>query len=239
MVLKDFIYKLRQDFSNLRKYPINKLNRSTADYDYYWSQKRQGEESVLSSWQKQRADKVLEMIESGSTVIDFGCGDGAVLKYMKDKKDINGIGVDVSTEALKKAKNLGLEVIKANISNLDSLSDLPEVDYIFGFEIIEHMPSPEEFIAKIKNKAKRALIFSVPNSGYFVHRLRLLFGRFPLQWLTHPGEHLRFWTVKDMKWWIGAMNLKLDKIVIYEGLPIFNKLMPKLFGQGIIVKIKK
>ena len=42
-----------------------------------------------------------------------------------------------------------------------------------------------------------------------------------------------------MKWWIGAMNLKLDKIVIYEGLPIFNKLMPKLFGQGIIVKIKK
>lgn len=227
-------------FPSLTKYPDYNLNNGVkVDYDKYWQKRCQSEEQVLSNWQKQRSDLVLKMIEQNSKILDFGCGDGSVLKYLKDNANISGIGVDISDDALSKAKKNGLEVIKMDITNLNNLNNLPEVDYILGFEIIEHMPNPEEFIDKIKNKARQALIFSVPNSGYYIQRLRLLFGRFPQQWISHPGEHLRFWTVKDIKWWVKAIGFKLDKIVLYEGLPIFKNIFPKLFCRGIIIKMKK
>jgi 2-polyprenyl-3-methyl-5-hydroxy-6-metoxy-1,4-benzoquinol methylase len=124
-----------------------------------------------------------------------------------------------------------------DISKLYNLSSLPEVDYILGLEIIEHMPNTEEFIFKIQNKSKKGLIFSFPNTGYYSHRLRLLFGRFPLQWIVRPGEHLRFWTVKDVKWWVKNLGFNLEKLIFYEGVPILNKVFPNLFSQGIIIKI--
>ncbi|NCF75234.1 MAG: methyltransferase domain-containing protein [Xanthomonadaceae bacterium] len=118
------------------------------------------------------------------------------------------------------------------------LNYLDEVDYILELEVIEHLPNIEEFVSKIKNKARKSLIFSIPNRGYYSHRMRLLSGRFPLQWINNPSEHLRFWTVKDIKWWVNFMGLNSNKIIIYEGLPILNKIFPNLFGQGIIIKIK-
>ena len=84
------------------------------------------------------------------------------------------------------------------------------------------------------------LIFSVPNTGYVAHRKRLLFGSFPLQWRNNPGEHLRFWTLGDMKWWLKQLNLYEKSIIkTYEGFPLLNKLWPGMFAMGIIVIIKK
>lgn len=240
MFIKKFFYKIKQDILSLKKYPRNNISKDfKINYNRYWRKKR-GDTNIssLSSWQKQRANYILKIIEPYSSVMDLGCGDGAVLKYLKERIDIKGVGVDISSSILEKAKKTGLKTIKKDISDIDNLEDLPNVDYILGLEIIEHLPNTEEFINKIKNKAKKALIFSFPNTGYYSHRLRLLFGRFPLQWIIYPGEHLRFWTVKDVKWWIKFMGFSLDKIIVYEGLPILNKIFPNLFGQGIIIKIK-
>lgn len=240
MFIKNFIYKIRKDLSRLFIYPVFDISDKKVDYDKYWEKKRKGvSTSQLSSWQRQRAEHIIKLIENDSTVMDLGCGDGAILKYLKDKSGIIGIGVDISSSELRKAEELGFKTIKIDFSNLEELKNLPEADYILGLEIIEHLPNTEEFINLISSKTRNSLIFSIPNTGYYVHRLRLLFGRFPLQWVSHPGEHLRFWTVRDVKWWIFSMGYILDKMIIYEGLPILNKIFPNLFGQGIIIKINK
>lgn len=237
-MFKTFLYKIKQDFLSLRNYPkYNLSDKISVDYDEYWGSKRKNSMTILSKWQKQRADYILNMIEPNSLVLDLGCGDGAVLKYLAEKAKIKGIGVDISRKVLDKAEQVGIKTITMDITNFTNLKDLPEVDYILGLEIIEHLSNPEEFISKIKDKAKKALIFSIPNSGYYSYRLKLLGGRFPTQWIVHPGEHLRFWTVQDIKWWVNALNLKLDQLIVYEGLPFLNKIFPKVFGKGIIIKI--
>jgi len=238
MLIKDFLYKLKVDLKALWGYPVHDFKHGyEVNYDAYWRKRRKGSEPVLSDWQKQRADFILDMIEPSASVLDLGSGDGAVLRYLNEKGQIKGIGVDVSDDMIKRAKQIGVEVLKLDISNLDNLDNLPEVDYILGLEMIEHMPIPEAFVQKIKKKARKAMIFSIPNTGYYGHRLRLLFGRFPLQWVVHPGEHLRFWTATDIVLWVKAMGLHLNKLILYEGLPVLNKLFPKLFAKGIIVKI--
>jgi methionine biosynthesis protein MetW len=238
--MKKIIYKIKKDLEDIRRYPKYFFsNDNLLNYDTYWSKKRKNDTPVLSSWQKERADYILKIIEKNSSVIDMGCGDGAILFYLKEKAGIKGMGVDISPKILNKAGKIGIKTIEMDINNIESLKKLPEVDYILGLEILEHMPNPEKFIYAIKNKAKNGLIFSFPNSAYYVHRLRFLFGRFPLQWIVFPGEHLRFWTIKDTRWWVNYINFNLENIIIYQGIPFFNKIIPSLFGQGIIIKIKK
>jgi len=72
-----------------------------------------------------------------------------------------------------------------------------------------------------------------------VYRLRLLFGKFPAQWRVHPGEHVRFWTARDLRWWLLAQGIENYKIFYYEGIPLLNKIVPSLFAAGFVVYIQK
>lgn len=107
-------------------------------------------------------------------------------------------------------------------------------------ELLEHLPNSEEVLLALLKTTNKKLIFSIPNTGFIGHRLRLLFGSFPLQWRTHPGEHLRFWTYNDIRFWLKELELsKNSKIYFYEGIPLLNRILPSLFAMGILVVIEK
>lgn len=238
-IFKFFLSKVWGDLKQIAGYPECDYGENfSVDYDRYWKKRRGGNGPFFSKWQKQRADQTLDIIEPGSSVLDIACGDGAALNYMHEKAGVKGYGVDIDPSVLKIANDLGIETVCIDINNVDYVNSLPIVDYVTAFEILEHMPVPEILVANILKKANKGLIFSVPNSGYYAHRLRFLFGKFPLQWIVHPGEHLRFWTVSDMEFWIQSLGCEIEKMVLYEGLPILNKIFPKLFAQGIIVFVK-
>ena len=150
------------------------------------------------------------------------------------------VAADISLKALSKLKAEGFETLRLDVENQKALSKLSEKDYILMMEILEHTKKPEEILLSLLSKANNAVIFSVPNTGFIVHRLRLIFGSFPLQWVSAPWEHLRFWTYKDMKWWLKELQLcERTKIIPYEGIPFLNKIFPGIFAMGIIVVIKK
>ena len=239
MIIKDFLFKLKTDLKSLRRYPAANLAiDSKPNYEKYWAVRRGANyRPVLSGWQKQRADFLIKMIEPGSTVVDLGCGDGLILKYLAEKIGIKPIGVDFSAPVIDAANNEGIKIIEGDVSSVDFLKTLPECDYCLGLEILEHMAYPEEIVLIMAEKAKKGLIFSFPNTGYYLHRLRLLLGQFPLQWIIPPGEHLRYWTVRDVKYWVRSLGFKLDKLIVYEGLPGLKTIWPSMFAQGIIIKI--
>lgn len=181
---------------------------------------------------------IVSFLEPGETVLDLGCGDGNMLQYLKEKAGIKPIGVDISEEAKNSLVSKGIDMIKLDLNNSDRLDTIPEVDYITGFELIEHLPQPEQLVYKLSDKTKNGFIFSFPNTGYYAHRLRLLFGKFPLQWRTHPGEHLRFWTLSDTKCWVNDLGFEMKALLPYEGISILNKVLPGLFARGIVIVIE-
>jgi len=235
--LQTFAWKFREGLRALYQYPTSKLTTSTINYELYWQQKRPTGLGTLSAFQLERAKRVASLIEPGTKVLDLGCGDGALLNYLREQKNIEGIGADVSRKALRSTSKLGFEAHPVNLTDLTTIQDLPRVDYVVALEVLEHLPEPEALLAAFENKCQKAFIVSFPNTGYFLHRLRLLFGSVPSQWLVHPGEHLRFWTVRDAKWWVNAMGRELEGIELYEGIPLLNKLMPSWFARGIVLKI--
>jgi 2-polyprenyl-3-methyl-5-hydroxy-6-metoxy-1,4-benzoquinol methylase len=76
--------------------------------------------------------------------------------------------LDISNDALTHAKQyFNDEKIEFKIKNLEdeTLDDLQKADYFISFETIEHLPTPEKYIAKIANALKDDGLFigSTPN----------------------------------------------------------------------------
>lgn len=205
------------------------------NYELYWEKKSLD----LNSFQKYRASWVSSQIETGSSLVDIAAGNGKVLLELKKNKNIKAIACDISNSALKTLNDQGIECFCIDINQDAELKKIPTADNIIAFELLEHLPNPEKVLVNLLPKCQKSFFFSVPNTGFISHRLRLLFGRFPLQWRNHPGEHLRFWTLKDMHWWLKELNLPYQyQVHCYEGFPILNKIFPGIFSKGILVQIK-
>ena len=207
------------------------------DYDEYWDEKRAKSFGKISDFQRRRLNVVKSFLEKGKSIKDIGCGEGSFLLNLMDQVSFQKVyGVDVSKKALKFISQKDVEVIEAQVMSPDVRCNLPTTDYSILLELLEHTVEPEQVLMDILLNTKEKVIFSVPNTGYLAHRLRLLFGSFPLQWRKNPSEHLRFWTLRDMKWWLNELNLKdKSEIRLYEGIPILNMLFPAVFSAGIVV----
>jgi 2-polyprenyl-3-methyl-5-hydroxy-6-metoxy-1,4-benzoquinol methylase len=232
MNAKEFLGQFKQIFVT------KKFKFKPFDNDSYWDSRLTKKNTSLNNFQKNRINFVVGSILEGDELIDIGCGTGEIAEKIKIYKNVKIIGMDDSDLVHKSMEKKNIEFVKSSIS-IESIDDLSDPDYFLFLEVLEHIPNPEEILFKAIQKSRKGVFISVPNSGYFIYRLRLLFGRFPIQWKIFPGEHLRFWTIKDMNTWIKCLNLSVEKKSFYEGLPILNKLFPNLFAMGQIYKLKK
>lgn len=210
------------------------------DYDDYWDSKAQAGMGILSPWRLKRAQVFASVVERGDRVLDLGVGDGALLKHMIEAKGIEAYGLDVSPKAVEFCQKQGLNVALADINQ--PIHEVIEqqygkdavFDYVILSEIIEHLPDPEMLLNRLRPYIRKAFIISIPNTGFHQHRLRLLLGRFPLQWVVTPGEHLRFWTRADFHWWARQLGFTVAREVPYEGTFILKGVFPGLFAAAFV-----
>lgn len=228
----DWLVRMRGRWVSLFGYP--RSASLALDYDEYWEKKRGSQMGYLSAFQLDRAVAIAGVISRGASALDIGCGDGAILQYLIEHKAVDAHGVDVSERAVVHCRAQGLDVWLADVTQPETLSALAEYDYIILSEIIEHVPAPEDLLNGLRSHVRQAFIVSVPNTGYVWHRLRLLLGRFPLQWLAHPGEHLRFWTHIDFLWWANWQGYRVRTAIPYQGTPVLKRWWPNLFASGIV-----
>ena len=255
MKISSLIYEIFTEVKNLFIYPsVRKL--SSINYEKYWLDRYQNKkleefhrDMTPNYFMVQRSRILKKEIKkrfSNNTfsLFDFGSGDGKQLLQIKNS-GINFskiVSSDISNFALKLLSNyfITFDLSKNEIKNLET----GQYDVVTAFEVLEHLPDCETQLQELLRVSNSLCVFSVPNTGFIMHRLRLLFGKFPLQWRSSPGEHLRFWTSSDMYWWLTKiLNLSPNnfKIYHYAGFPILNNLlfMRSLFCKGIIVVIYK
>ena len=58
---------------------------------------------------------IKDWIPKDSKVIDFGCGDGSLLKELIDSKKILGYGVEINNKKIEECIAKGVPVIKQDI----------------------------------------------------------------------------------------------------------------------------
>lgn len=224
--------EIKRTVRRLTGYPDTARVGAT-DYDEYWDAKASTGMGKLSTFRRRRADVFARVIRPGTRVLDLGVGDGAILKYLIERRQIDGYGLDISPKAVEFCRAQGLKVDLADINQpIEDVLD-GHFDAVILSEIIEHIPDPERLLNALRPRTDQ-LIVSIPNTGYYQHRLRLLLGKFPLQWVVSPGEHLRFWTLADFRWWARQMGFRIVVEEAYEGTPFLRRVWPALFGQAMV-----
>ncbi len=242
--IKDKLYFLKVWYLKLTIYPKQTLNLDDHfNYDEYWKKKR-GEKRTraLGIWQKRRADVIVSYLKDAGpiTIGDIGSGGGEVLDYIKQHAKVTkAYAYDSSDYALLNAQEIGAIPVKMDIVVESELQKILPSDYMILCEILEHVPASEKLLDRAYKQANKGVFFSFPNTGFFVFRLRLLSGKFPMQWLNHPSEHLRFWTKRDLIWWLKALGYKNYKIHYYVGVPFLRSVWPAMFAAGFLVKLDK
>lgn len=202
------------------------LRLQQMDYDAYW--RTRGPHDV-----QPRVRLIAGLIQPGASVYDVGCGDGTALAYLRQTRHIEAYGCDLSEVAVRMAQEKGLHVQVCDVTAPD-FRFTDTFDYIILSEVIEHIPDPEALLQKAGGHFHQSLIITIPNIGHIKHRARLLFGRFPVQWVYHPGEHLRYWTVLDFARWARDLGFRVTALHVSNGTPWLCKRWPNLFANQVV-----
>ena len=158
---------------------------------------------------------ISELIKNNTRVLDVGCGDGVLMKHLKDTKKIDVRGLEISKNNVQICISKGLSVIEGNAEN--DLQQFPNLsfDYVILSQTLQAFYNPEKVIddlLKISNKA----IVTIPNFGYWKVRLHLFFkGTMPVtkhlpnEWYNTPNLHMC--TIKDFVNFCDQKNINLFK----------------------------
>ena len=156
---------------------------------------------------------IADMIEPHSRVLDVGCGDGTLLDYLVHFRDVDGRGIELSTEGVNASISAGLSVIQGDADT--DLKDYPDdvFDYVVLSQTLQAMVQPKAVLSHLLRIAKRAIV-SFPNFAHWRARLALgILGRMPVsqtlpyEWYETPNIHLC--TIRDFV----ALCRELDIVI--------------------------
>jgi methionine biosynthesis protein MetW len=170
---------------------------------------------------KQEFRIIADLIKKKTRVLDVGCGDGTLMEFLKNNKEIDIRGIEISKVNVQRCIGKGLTVIEGDAEK--DLSQFPDesFDFVILSQTLQAFLNPEKVISELLRVGKKAIV-TIPNFGYWKVRLHLLFkGTMPItrtlpdEWYNTPNLHMC--TIQDF------FNFcKRKKINLYKSIALHN-----------------
>ncbi|HVC49138.1 MAG TPA: methionine biosynthesis protein MetW, partial [Burkholderiales bacterium] len=141
-------------------------------------------------------------IENGGKVLDLGCGDGSLLNYLIETKEVKGYGVEIDDTKILACIERGVNVIQVDMEAGLSVFESNSFDYVILSQTLQAMRHTEGIVAEMLRVGREAIV-TLPNFGYWLNRWQLLTGHmpmskeFPYHWYDTPNVH--FCTLDDFE----------------------------------------
>ncbi|WP_459616694.1 methionine biosynthesis protein MetW [Bordetella sp. 2513F-2] len=164
--------------------------------------------------------RIAGWIEPGSRVLDLGCGDGALLAWLRDHRQVRGAGVEIDDNYVIACVRRGVEVIQQNLEDGLALFDDRQFDTVVLSQTLQSMHRTEHILREMARVARYGVV-SFPNFGYWPHGWSILRGRMPVtgqmpyQWYDTPNIHLC--TLRDFEDLAGKLGLRILERATFNG----------------------
>jgi len=187
---------------------------------------------------------VSSMIEPGTRVLDIGCGEGELLSYLAQTKNVDGRGMELSQSGVNSCVRHGLPVIQGDADN--DLEDYPSAafDYVVLSQTLQATRNPRAVLNHLVRIGRHAIV-SFPNFGHWRIRIGLLLtGRIPntelLPYPWHETPNIHLCTIRDFAALCAAEGIKVERSISLDrhGRPYTRALANLLAEQGLFLLSK-
>lgn len=180
-------------------------------------------------------------IPKGASVLDLGCGDGSLLRYLKETRAVKGYGVEISDLDIVSCIANGVNVIQNDLES--GLSDFEDgsFDFVILSQTLQATRHTEALIREMLRVGREGIV-SFPNFGYWKNRLCVLHGNMPVsselpyQWYDTPNVHLC--TLHDFEAFCRDHNVAVLERRVMTGEREAN-LLPNLLGSTAVYRFQR
>jgi len=163
---------------------------------------------------KKEFNIIAKLLEKNSKVLDVGCGDGELMKYINENITNDIRGLEISKNNVQKCIEKGLTVVEGDAEKDLKQFTKSSFDYVILSQTLQAFFDPENVIAELLRVGKKAIV-TIPNFGYWKVRLHLLFkGTMPItenlpnEWYNTPNLHMC--TIKDFVNYCNKKNIRIN-----------------------------
>ena len=169
---------------------------------------------------------IASLVPSGARALDIGCGDGALLAYLRASKNVDGRGIELDRPRVAEALARGVPVIQGDADS--DLRHYPDgaFDVTILSKTLQATRDTEGVLRNLVRIGRRAIV-SVPNFGHWRARWQLAVeGRMPVnrhmpyEWWDTPNIH--FCTIRDF-----------DALTKHVGARVIERHVLRGNGEGL------
>jgi methionine biosynthesis protein MetW len=185
---------------------------------------------------------ISNIVEPRSKVLDLGCGEGELLAWLVENKQVQARGVELSGPRVQRAIKRGVSVYQGDIEQ--GLMDYPDsaFDYVILSQTLQETMRPLTVLREMLRVGRRGIV-AFPNFGHWrVRWSHLVSGSaprtpvFPHSWYDSPNIH--FLTVQDFVDLSAKENWKVEKKIYLAGHREISA-MPNLMAETAVFLFRK
>jgi methionine biosynthesis protein MetW len=181
---------------------------------------------------------IAQWVAPGARVLDLGCGDGALLRYLWDARQAPGYGVEIVDDSVVACVANDVNVIQTDLESGLSLFADQSFDCVILSQTLQAMHRTEAILREMLRVGREAIV-SFPNFGHWSARIQVAMGRMPVsqtlpyEWYETPNVH--HCTIDDFEDLCRRVGCRIrERLVLNDGKPI--TLMPNLLGSVAVYR---
>ena len=180
-------------------------------------------------------------IPQGASVLDLGCGDGSLLRFLQYTRKVRGYGVEINDANIVACIRNNVNVIQGDLESGLSGFETDAFDFVVLSQTLQATRHTEALVQEMLRVGREGIV-SFPNFGHWRNRLNVLRGNMPVsedlpfQWYDTPNVHLC--TLHDFEDFCAIQQVQiLGRRVMSGGSEV--KLLPNLFGSTAVYRFKR